>query len=168
MPDRPTKDPSPPPVSRWARNAAALIAAGYAIVGLAWVVVSDWFVASHVSNGAQAAEEITYFQTAKECAFIVVTGALLYYLMNRNVRALRRAQAGMQKRQEGIAKQYQMLFQSSPSAMLIYTPGTLAILAANDVSLPLFGFSREELLTMTCVDLLVEEERPPALHRQHQ
>src|SRR5262249_47638945 len=91
------------------------------------------------------------------------TASLLFFVIRHFIVALQQTQTQMRSRVEGVAEQYRRLFHSNPSAMIIFDPVTRQILAANDVSLRLYGYAREELLAMRTLDLVVEEERPRLL-----
>jgi PAS domain S-box-containing protein len=52
--------------------------------------------------------------------------------------------------------QYRMLFESNPHPMWVYDPRTLGFLAVNQAAVDLYGYSREEFLSMTVKDI-----RPP-------
>ena len=52
---------------------------------------------------------------------------------------------------------YQLLFDKSPVAMLLYDKETLRLIAANDSAVNLYGYTREELLDMTAPDLDAKE-----------
>jgi diguanylate cyclase (GGDEF)-like protein/PAS domain S-box-containing protein len=54
------------------------------------------------------------------------------------------------------------LFEKNPIAMWIFEAATLNFVAVNDATCALYGFSREQLLTMNILDLYVEEERAQA------
>ncbi len=56
-------------------------------------------------------------------------------------------------------ERYQLLFTDSPSPKLVCDRQTLRILDANDATLRLYGYSREELLALTLYDLDGDRER---------
>jgi len=62
------------------------------------------------------------------------------------------------KRQE---EQYRVLFETNPSAMLVYELETLRILAVNDAAVEQYDYSREEFLARSLYDL-----RPPTEHER--
>ncbi len=64
--------------SAWAGLRIALI---YIVVALLWIFASDQIVALFFPDASQ----ITYFQTLKGFAFVVITGALLFGLMYREL-----------------------------------------------------------------------------------
>jgi PAS domain S-box-containing protein len=56
--------------------------------------------------------------------------------------------------------QYRVLFERSPQPMIVYDRSTLRMVAASESAISDFGYSREELLSMTVLDMLPAEERP--------
>jgi two-component system cell cycle sensor histidine kinase/response regulator CckA len=57
-------------------------------------------------------------------------------------------------------EQYRLLFEASPSPMWVMDRDTLAFLATNEAAVHHYGFSRPELLTMTMLDVTIEEDVP--------
>jgi len=68
---------------------------------------------------------------------------------------LRRELAESELRQS--EKQYRLLFQSNPHPMWVFDLETLAIVEVNESAITHYGFSQQEFLTMTLVDLRVAE-----------
>ncbi|MDB6123688.1 MAG: multi-sensor signal transduction histidine kinase [Pedosphaera sp.] len=56
--------------------------------------------------------------------------------------------------------QYQVLFQNNPLPMWVYDSETLAFLAVNDAALKHYGYSTEEFLNMTILDIRPPEDVP--------
>ncbi len=142
-----------------ARDAPLLVAGVYTLAGLVWIIASDGVLNGFAKTTGIGLDEFSHDQTIKGCAFVLLTGVLLFFLIRRYMRLLQNSQDQMQARLEGIAAQNRSLFENNPCAMLIYDPKSLLIWAANDACLMLYGYSRPELLTMTRTDLVVEEER---------
>ncbi len=67
-----------------------------------------------------------------------------------------RAELRLQQSEE----HYRLLFESNPHPMWVYDPATLAFLEVNPAAVRLYGFSREEFLTMTIADIRPPEEFP--------
>ncbi|HVT79914.1 MAG TPA: ATP-binding protein [Phycisphaerae bacterium] len=157
------RPPVMPPLLDKPRNAARIAfrtSCVYLVFGLVWIVASDWTLLRLLPADILA---LSGFQTIKGAFFIFITAALLFWVVRHYVRALQKHQQEMQSALQGIAEQYQRLFERNPSAMLIFEPETRKILAANDVALLLYGFPRDELLAMRTLDLVVAEERPRVL-----
>ncbi|HEY2396995.1 MAG TPA: EAL domain-containing protein [Rudaea sp.] len=58
------------------------------------------------------------------------------------------------------ADRYRLLFEASPLPMWVYDLGSLAFLAVNDAAVEHYGYSREQFLAMTIVDIRPEEDLP--------
>jgi PAS domain S-box-containing protein len=142
------------------RNAALLTALCYVAVGSLWIIFSDQLVEYFAAGTGFEPDRITSFQTIKGLGFIGATGLMIFLLVRHFLRTMERSRAATQRRLEGIATQYERLFMSNPSAMIIVNPGTQQILAVNDASLVLYGRPREELLNMRTYDLVVPGEVP--------
>jgi PAS domain S-box-containing protein len=56
------------------------------------------------------------------------------------------------------AEEYRLLFDSNPHAMWVYDKDTLAFLAVNDAALRRYGYSRDEFLAMTVLEIRPPEE----------
>ncbi|HEX4033912.1 MAG TPA: ATP-binding protein [Solirubrobacteraceae bacterium] len=57
-------------------------------------------------------------------------------------------------------ERYRLLFESNPQPMVVYDRETLRLVDVNDAMMRKYGYSREELLAMTGLDLLVAEDVP--------
>jgi two-component system cell cycle sensor histidine kinase/response regulator CckA len=60
---------------------------------------------------------------------------------------------------------YQILFERHPSPMWVFDRHTLAFLAVNDAAIREYGFSRDEFLAMSILDIRPAEDVPPLLER---
>ncbi len=67
-------------------------------------------------------------------------------------------------------EQYRLLFSANPNPMFVFDEKTLCFLAVNDVAAHHYGWSREEFLAMTVLDIRLPEEHARAIEtiRQHQ
>jgi PAS domain S-box-containing protein len=59
--------------------------------------------------------------------------------------------------------QYRLLFESNPHPMWLFDRSTLSFLAVNDAAIRHYGYSREEFLAMTILDIRTAEEIPALL-----
>ncbi|MGH7285331.1 MAG: hybrid sensor histidine kinase/response regulator, partial [Polyangiaceae bacterium] len=57
-------------------------------------------------------------------------------------------------------ERYRVLFDGMPLPIVLFDPTTLQIIQANDAALRLYGYSEEELLALTMLDLKVERDDP--------
>ncbi|MGH9664211.1 MAG: PAS domain S-box protein, partial [Bryobacteraceae bacterium] len=60
-------------------------------------------------------------------------------------------------------ERYRLLFDDSPQPMFVYDADTLQVLAVNEALMALHGYTREELLSMTLIDLRPADEVPRLL-----
>jgi diguanylate cyclase (GGDEF)-like protein/PAS domain S-box-containing protein len=128
--------------------APAWIAGGYLVVGLLWILGSDWLVSYLVSDPAG----ITLWQNVKGWGFVLITAAALYLLLRERFRAV----IDWHAREERGVLPYQLLFDRNPLPMWLYESESLRFVAVNDAALRLYGYTRAEFLAMTIRDL-----RPP-------
>src|SRR5215216_3928241 len=56
--------------------------------------------------------------------------------------------------------QYRLLFENNPHPMWVYDVETLRFLAVNEKALTLYGYSREEFLSLTLEDIRSQEDTP--------
>jgi two-component system cell cycle sensor histidine kinase/response regulator CckA len=61
-------------------------------------------------------------------------------------------------------ERYRMLFESNPQPMWVFDVDTLAFLAVNEAATHHYGYSRDEFLSMTIMDILAQEDVPGLHH----
>jgi PAS domain S-box-containing protein len=62
----------------------------------------------------------------------------------------------------------ELMFLANPNPMWIYDHETLRFLAVNEAAIKAYGYSREEFLSMTVLDVRLEEDRPAVLESINQ
>jgi hypothetical protein len=77
----------------------------------------------------------------------------------RDVTGLRRAEEALR----GSEEHYRLLFDANPQPMWVFDRRTFAFLAVNQAAVDHYGWSREEFLAMTAVDIRPPEEVPALL-----
>jgi len=96
-------------------------------------------------------------------AFLLLLGASFVLLLrctrqNRELARLCQQLTLEHERLREAEERHQLLFAANPYPMWIYDCETLRFLAVNDAALRTYGFSREEFLTMTLLDIRPPEE----------
>src|SRR5258708_7194953 len=74
----------------------------------------------------------------------------------RDVTERQRAEAALQKENE----EYRILFESNPGPMYVCAEGSVAFLAVNEAAVRHYGYSHEEFLGMTVLDIRPTEDVP--------
>jgi PAS domain S-box-containing protein len=138
--------------TRHTRNVAFTTALLYALLGTAWIVLSDRAL---LLLGLDAPA----VQTLKGIGFVLVTTVGLYLLLRFYVQ---RAVSSFQRAAEA-ESEYRTLFQANPHAMWVYDLETLRFLAVNDVAVDRYGYSAEEFLSMRITDIRPAQDIPALL-----
>lgn len=125
------------------KNNAIKIAVVYFIIGFLWIFLSDIFLVkvSYDNN------EPLYAHLIKGILYVLITSVLLFYLIRRYTKSLR--ESGLQ---------YKRLFIENPNPRWIYDVNSLKILEVNNAAVKKYGFSREEFLSMTILELQPKEK----------
>jgi PAS domain S-box-containing protein len=121
------------------------IVAIYLAAGFAWILISDKLLASF-SGKALNAPIITH-EIIKGFAFVLVTGIILYFLMDHYLREILKSQGA-----------YRKLFEQNPCPMFTFDPETLHFLAVNDACVLQYGYTRAEFLSMSINDIRPRED----------
>lgn len=88
------------------------------------------------------------------------SGALLYYEGSvEDTTAGKRAEEKLARSEE----QYRVLFESNPNPMWVYDAGTYVYLAVNEAAVRHYGYTREEFLAMTILDVRPPQKIPAML-----
>ncbi len=98
-------------------------------------------------------EGIVTLERNEKGEFVSVRGVV------RDITERQRAEAALQKQNE----EYRILFDSNPCPMYLCDKRTLEFLAVNDAAVKHYGYSREEFLRMTVLDIRPDEEVPALL-----
>ena len=81
---------------------------------------------------------------------------ILEFVSAQVAMAIERTRSG--ERLQASEAKYRQLFEGNPEAMFVYDAETLRFLAVNEAAVRRYGYSREEFLGMTLLDIRPEEE----------
>lgn len=115
------------------------------VISVCWIVFSDHLVHSSIYKYFDA----QYVQTVKGIFYITVLSLLLAF-------SHRREKDALLKRQEDFSR----LFYDSPQAMMIFSMDNFSILDVNLAAEQLYGYSKEEFLKLSVLDIRPLEEKP--------
>jgi PAS domain S-box-containing protein len=79
----------------------------------------------------------------------------------RDIGARTRAEHALRRSEES----YRQLFERHPGPMWLWDPGTLRFLAVNEAAIENYGYTAEEFLSMTILDLLEDDDRAALQHQ---
>ena len=82
---------------------------------------------------------------------------------DREVVRLRHELMGASARLRDTQNELQLLFSANPCPMWVYDCATLRFVSVNDAAVQTYGFSREDFLSMTLMDIRPPEEKPSFL-----
>lgn len=145
-------------------TAVALV---YLAFGTLWIMFSDHLAASLVNNPAT----LTQVQTYKGWLFVSASALLIFGLLRQSLQKERSAQEALLQKQKQIEqgeRHYRLLFENNPLPMWIYDSETLRFLSVNDTAIAAYGYSRDEFLNMTLLDIRPVEEHAKLLHNLQQ
>ena len=135
----------------------------YAVISAIYIYTSDYILETFVTN----VDLLTKFQTYKGTGFIVITAALLYILVKRNVdKATSHYQQILDIKEttdtqlKKSHEEYMLFFNHSSLPMWLYDMETLAFLLVNDTACETYGYSQEDYSKMTIRDIRPEEDLP--------
>lgn len=123
-------------------KAALRIAVYYALLSGLYIVFSDWLVDSLSHRNPDVARG---WQNLKGIAFVMGSGAIIFFLILHYVRTRNLAEAQL----EDARRSFEQLFKRTPLPVLVYDIKSLAILAVNEAAVEEYGYSEEEFLKLT-------------------
>src|ERR1035438_2496407 len=100
---------------------------------------------------------------------LVIGAAVLLWLLRGKLRSdrelvrLRQELAAESARSRDAENQQQFLFFANPYPMWVYDRATLRFTSVNDATVRTYGFSQEEFLGMTVLDIRPPDEKPTLL-----
>jgi len=126
----------------------------YAIFGIAWILFSDTAVS--VLFGASP-EVFAYVQSIKGIFYVVITSLLLFLLIQNENRLREKREAD-----------FRLLFTNNPHPMGVYDRDTMQFIEVNAIAVQVYGYTRDEFLSMTIKDIYPSEDVDALLKRLEQ
>ncbi|UYQ93149.1 PAS domain S-box protein [Chitinophaga horti] len=134
------------------RHTAVKAACLFLLWGLVWVNINDRLLAYGVLKFPQFSPAALSFLLL---SFFILTAALLIYFVVRSSQQAVEGPSG-----------YQEMFYNHPVPMWVYDTDTLRFLAVNDAAIEKYGFTRNEFLKMTILQIRDENDISKLLEDQ--
>lgn len=124
------------------KHGALRIVLLYLLASLCWITFSDrilFYMAANLPH-----EQFLWLSTIKGYVFVAITALFLYYLIRSDSKKLEQGES-----------QYRNMYEANPVPMWIYDED-LKIVSVNDAAVVNYGYTREEFLELSILDI-----RPP-------
>jgi PAS domain S-box-containing protein len=122
----------------------------YCVFSIAWIVLSDRITLVVAHN----LESATRIGIIKGSAFVIISTLLIFLLLAFD----ERKETSLANELSGAKDGFIKLYDNNPQPMLISDPELLNIITANESALNLFGYNRDEFLSLKLTDLVLLEE----------
>ncbi len=131
-------------------SVALRMAGTYAIVGIAYIMLSDWILAAMIEN----ADKLTHLQTAKGWAFILFTAMLVYFMARRYGSEVEASQQRLQQSEQ----EYRRIVETANEGIaMVDATGMLTWVNARLTAM--LGYANEELIGMSMLNVVDGESR---------
>jgi PAS domain S-box-containing protein len=138
-------------------TAAALLTRTFAPITIASIFLVVFLVHRFESFTDQFADEFhTPFATSLVIALVSIGLFILIRRLSHTIDGFLKAE--QQKREES-QKKYHAVFEGLKDALFIFDPKTFEIIDANSATSGLYGYTREELIGMSCLKLSAEPDK---------
>jgi PAS domain S-box-containing protein len=122
-------------------NLGALkIAVIYVVAGVLWITLSDKLLLALQNHFDLSV--ILFISSIKGIGYVLLTGVLLYQLIRLHTRRLTESE-----------RRYRSYFDDNPNPMWIFDLRTMAFMAVNEAAISFYGYTREEFLNMSILDI---------------
>jgi PAS domain S-box-containing protein len=125
---------------------AARISIIYLIVSCLWIILSD--LALFLFHGLLSHSALHIIISAKGLVFVAITCLLIWQLIKQS-----------NKRLNDNERQYRLMYEGSPLPKWIYDLNTLKFISVNEAAIDWYGYSREQFLSMTILDIRPPEDK---------
>ncbi len=133
------------------RNAGIKITLFYILVSLIWITFSDELL--FLFHERLPVETLHTIGSVKGYAFVLCTGIALYFMVRNNERRITDNE-----------RHYRNMYESNPNPMWVFDVNTLRFTSVNNAAIVTYGYSREEFLQMTVLDIRPPDERERLLN----
>lgn len=116
----------------------------YTLLGCLWIYISDATL-SYTAAHPETHDLTEWMLHRKGYLFVLATAAILYILLRRYAKNLRDSELA-----------YLKIFRESPQPMYIFDKETFHFIEVNDATVNVYGYTRDEFLRMTILEI-----RPP-------
>lgn len=118
----------------------------YFLSGIVWLLLGTLVIG--IIDRNTPGTDLSSLYHYKNGIFLLITGGALFFLLKAHSKHLLK-----------VEENYHMLFEGSPGAVYVMNKQTYQFMAVNDVMVKKYGYSREQLLKMTVMDIRNEEEQ---------
>jgi len=136
----------------------------YALLGAAWIYYSDSMVGIFTDSKSQMATWSMY----KGLAYVIVTSALLFWLVRRHTSKLLSAQNALEVENKECMlarsslaqseEQFRQMFEKHRAIMYLVNTETLAVYDSNEAARQFYGYSQREFEHLKLSDLSIQPE----------
>jgi PAS domain S-box-containing protein len=118
----------------------------YISIGCFWITLGDDFL--FILQKLLAPLHLHVSHGSKEFVFVLITGLLLYKVIKRS-----------SKRLVDSEQQYRLMYEDSPLPQWMYDLNTFKFMSVNEAAINHYGYSREEFLQMSVLDIRPAEDK---------
>lgn len=138
----------------------AKIAALYLALSLVYIYYSDAMVRLLSTDVGV----VSRLQTIKGTVFVIISGGLLFFLVNDYSRKMTRYYTALVEERKMSEEKYMSVFNCSPLPMWIYDMSSLKFLLVNEAACRKYGYTKAEFYAMGINDIRPEEDMQGVLY----
>ncbi len=136
------------------------VAFAYGVAATIWIASTDALVSYFVSDPSW----LRWVHSIKGWVFVVVTSAMLWLVLrnlaNQYDTLVVSERAAAERELRASEERYRMMFEANPFPMWLYDEDSLRFLAVNEAAVHTYGYTREEFLNKSILDIRdVDEKR---------
>ncbi len=120
----------------------------FLVTGILWALFSHPLLATLDKNFSPGTRDVV--KSLNHFGFVVFASIIIYFEIKRQQKRLT---ADIRKRQ------YRRLFERNPNPMWVFDRTTLKFVTVNKSAVELYGYTKDEFLSMTIQDIRPEDER---------